>query len=360
MLHRILSQKIFSIVILSSGFFLQSSRDYSLPILQCADAFGFHAFGQLYSHSRVDTSIFSTRSDLKNKHISSEGGLPKNGNFKKGKKRQRKKMKAKKGSSQLDHNHHKSGPVTDDDIAQHVASMYINGPGGLMKEATTKREKQDAQGMFGDEEHLALLKNLDRHPALVLNADYQPLSVLPLSVWSWQETIKGVFTGKVVVVDVYPGVTVRAVNVDVPLPSVIALTEFCRQPNQNPAFTRRNVFLRDGYVCQYCGNKFMTRDLSLDHVTPRCVGGKLEWENTVTACRKCNGKKGSTLPRDLKRIGMKLIREPRIPSKWELAANAQKMVPKKVHETWKPFLGMNMLPEDGKDEEYLFFDEAHE
>jgi hypothetical protein len=71
--------------------------------------------------------------------------------------------------------------------------------------------------------------------------------------------------------------------------------------------------------------------------------------NTVTSCRKCNGKKGSTPPHQLKFIGMKLVREPRIPSKWELAANAEKMVPKRVHPTWRPFLGMNMLPDDGQD-----------
>ena len=105
----------------------------------------------------------------------------------------------------------------------------------------------------------------------------QPLSVLPLSIWSWQETIKGVFSGKVAVVDVYPNISVSAVNVDVPLPSVVALTEYVRQPSQRPAFTRRNVFLRDEYTCQYCKKRYMTRDLSLDHVTPRCVGGRLEW-----------------------------------------------------------------------------------
>ena len=79
------------------------------------------------------------------------------------------------------------------------------------------------------------------------------------------------------VVDVYPEMTVRAVNMDVPLPSVIALTEYVAQPHTTPAFTRRNVFLRDGYRCQYCGNLFRTQDLSLDHVVPRSKGGTLNW-----------------------------------------------------------------------------------
>jgi 5-methylcytosine-specific restriction endonuclease McrA len=64
---------------------------------------------------------------------------------------------------------------------------------------------------------------------------------------------------------------------DVDLPSVIALTEYVPQPRQNPAFTRRNVFLRDGYRCQYCAQRYHTQDLSLDHFVPRCVGGRLEW-----------------------------------------------------------------------------------
>ena len=63
-------------------------------------------------------------------------------------------------------------------------------------------------------------------------------------------------------------------------------------------------------------------------------------ENTVTSCRKCNGKKGSTLPKDLRLIGMKLTREPRVPTKYELMMEAQNMVPRVVHPTWRPYLGM--------------------
>jgi hypothetical protein len=73
---------------------------------------------------------------------------------------------------------------------------------------------------------------LDRHPALLLNADYQPMSSLPLSLWHWQEAVKAVFSGKVTVVDTYPNVLIRAANLEVPLPSVIALTEYVPQFNQ--------------------------------------------------------------------------------------------------------------------------------
>lgn len=233
------------------------------------------------------------------------------------------------------------------ELATHVSHNFLHGPNGFFKETHAKRQRlQEDNHVFGsDPSHvhqLQYLRELDRHPALVLNADYQPLSILPLSLWSWQETIKAVFNGKVTVVDVYPELNIRAVSMDVPLPSVIALTDYIKQPNQNPAFTRRNVYLRDGYICQYCGNRFMTQDLTLDHVYPRCYGGKLEWNNAVTCCKKCNARKGSTLPTDLRRIGMKLLKEPRVPSKYELASVAGQMYPRKgVHPTWEPYLGLS-------------------
>jgi hypothetical protein len=111
----------------------------------------------------------------------------------------------------------------------------------------------------------------------LLHSKQQPLSYLPLSLWSWQDAVKAIFSGKVQVVDVYPDITVRAANIEVPLPSIIALTDYVQHKNQKPAFTRRNVFLRDEYKCQYCNQRFHTADLSLDHVIPRSAGGVLSW-----------------------------------------------------------------------------------
>lgn len=171
-------------------------------------------------------------------------------------------------------------PVSDEELAHHVSSMYSNGSSGVMSQLAKKRERIEMcskESHNDDDENQQYLKKLDRHLTLVLNADYQPLSVLPLSMWTWQETIKSVFSGKVTVVEVYSDVSIRAVNMDVPLPSVIALNEFCPQPHQTPAFTRRNVFLRDGYRCQYCYKRYRFQDLSLDHLHPRCMGGQLKW-----------------------------------------------------------------------------------
>jgi len=106
-----------------------------------------------------------------------------------------------------------------------------------------------------------------------------------------------------------------------------------------PAFTRRNVFLRDGYKCQYCLQAFYPRDLSLDHVVPHSAGGRLHWTNAVTSCQQCNGRKGSLLPSQLKQIGMRLQTEPRAPSQYQLARRAGRMLPRRVHPTWKPYLG---------------------
>jgi 5-methylcytosine-specific restriction endonuclease McrA len=128
-----------------------------------------------------------------------------------------------------------------------------------------------------DNTQAEFIKKLNDRPALLLNADYQPLSYMPLSLWSWQDAVKAIFSGKVQVVDVYPDVMIRGASLEVPLPSVIALTEYVNHVNKRPAFTRRNIFLRDEYKCQYCAERFHTADLSLDHVVPRCMGGQLNW-----------------------------------------------------------------------------------
>lgn len=103
------------------------------------------------------------------------------------------------------------------------------------------------------------------------------MSYLPLSVWTWQEAIKAVLSGKATVVETYPDKKIRAASFEIPLPCVISLNEYVPAGNKRPSFTRRNVFLRDEYKCQYCTNRFQTSDLSLDHVVPRCMGGVLSW-----------------------------------------------------------------------------------
>ena len=126
-------------------------------------------------------------------------------------------------------------------------------------------------------------QNPESCPALVLNADYRPLSYYPLSLWSWQDTLKAVFLDRVNIVSEYE-TKVHSPTTAISLPSVVSLKNYVKPP-QYPAFTRFNVFLRDGFTCQYCGSD---QDLTFDHVVPRRVGGQTAWENVVAACSPCN------------------------------------------------------------------------
>ena len=176
-------------------------------------------------------------------------------------------------------------------------------------------------------------RQLDQKPALILNADYRPLSYFPLSLWSWQEAVKAIFRGSVDVVSEYDEV-IHSPNMSMRLPSVLALKEFVPSLRK-PAFTRFNVFLRDQWTCQYCGNKFKTKDLTFDHVIPRSRGGRTSWDNIVAACRPCNTKKGSKMPHE---IGMLPITEPRAPNIYMLQEHGRQFPPNFLHESWNDFL----------------------
>src|SRR6476646_3562607 len=112
--------------------------------------------------------------------------------------------------------------------------------------------------------HPELIRHPDSCPALVLNADYTPLSYYPLSLWPWQTAIKAMFLERVDVVAHYDR-EVHSPSTALKLPSVIALRQFVK-PNEYPAFTRFNLFLRDKFRCVYCGSG---RELTFDHVVAR-------------------------------------------------------------------------------------------
>ena len=170
----------------------------------------------------------------------------------------------------------------------------------------------------------------DSCPALVLNADYRPLSYFPLSLWSWQDAIKAVFLDRVNIVEEYDRV-VHAARFEMKLPSVVSLKTYVK-PTRNPAFTRFNVFLRDRFQCQYCGDK---NDLTFDHVIPRSRGGRTTWDNVVTACAPCNLFKGSYLP---DHNGMYPRIAPHRPSVHELQSNGRLFPPNYLHESWTDYL----------------------
>lgn len=173
-------------------------------------------------------------------------------------------------------------------------------------------------------------RTLESCPALVLNADYTPLSYYPLSLWPWQTAIKAVFLERVDIVASYDR-QVHSQSLDLQVPSVIALRQYVKQ-SEFPAFTRFNLFLRDQFTCQYCGDQ---RHLTFDHVIPRRLGGKTTWENIAAACAPCNFKKGG---RTLKQAGMRLRLNPFRPTSWQLQRQGKSFPPHFLHETWRDWL----------------------
>ena len=171
---------------------------------------------------------------------------------------------------------------------------------------------------------------LRHYPALVLNADYRPLSYYPLSLWPWQEAVKAAFLNRVTIVAEYEQV-VRSQRSELRIPSVVVLKDYVK-PQKRVAFTRFNLFLRDQFCCQYCAAK---GDLTFDHVLPRSRGGITSWENVVAACSPCNLRKGS---KTLKQSGLHLSHMPRVPSAEEMQAHGRKFPPNHLHDSWADYL----------------------
>ena len=169
-----------------------------------------------------------------------------------------------------------------------------------------------------------------QNPALVLNADYRPLSYYPLSLWPWQEAVKAAYLDRVTILAEYDEV-VRSPSLEIRIPSVVVLKDYVK-PQKTVAFTRFNLFLRDQFRCQYCGTK---GDLTFDHVVPRALGGITSWENVVAACGRCNLKKGA---RPLHQSGLQLARPPRRPNAEQLRNAGRKFPPGFLHESWMDFL----------------------
>lgn len=125
---------------------------------------------------------------------------------------------------------------------------------------------------------------------------------------------------------------VRTVNTEIQVPRVIRLLGYDKLPRQTVKFNRRNIFARDNNQCQYCGKRFPTSELSLDHVIPRSQGGGNTWENIVCACVKCNVKKGGRTP---KQAHLGLIRRPEKPKRSPVL---NLKLTQKKYRSWQAFL----------------------
>jgi len=137
---------------------------------------------------------------------------------------------------------------------------------------------------------------------IVLNATYEFLGLIP-----WKRAMVLLFSGKVEVVKESERV-VNTVSDSFRVPAIVRLLKFIRQIYRREVpFSRRNILVRDGYVCQYCGREFSSCDLTVDHIIPRARDGTNEWNNVVASCRGCNMRKGDQTPRE---AGMRLLRRP--------------------------------------------------
>lgn len=134
---------------------------------------------------------------------------------------------------------------------------------------------------------------------LVLNQNYEPLNVCNV-----RRAFVLLDRGKAEVLEHGSGEFHTPTRL-LPLPSVIRLVYMIKRPRPQVRLTRREVFIRDHFTCQYCGTK--TRDLTLDHVVPRHRGGKHTWDNLVSACKSCNHRKGNRTPEEAR---MSLLRQP--------------------------------------------------
>ena len=125
---------------------------------------------------------------------------------------------------------------------------------------------------------------------------------------------------------------IRTIHFEIQVPRVIRLLTYDRLPRTKIKFNRRNIFARDGNRCQYCGKRFPTGELSLDHVMPRSRGGGTDWENIVCACVKCNVRKGGRTPAE---AGMRLTK---LPVKPKTSPTLGLKLANRKYQSWKTFL----------------------
>ena len=139
-------------------------------------------------------------------------------------------------------------------------------------------------------------------PVLVLNQNYEPLNVCDI-----RRAFRLLGAAKAELLARNHQV-IHTPTIEIPAPSVIRLQHHVKRPQPRVKLSRREVFSRDRHTCQYCGK--VSRDLTIDHVTPKHRGGRHEWENLVAACRPCNHRKGGKTVAEAR---MALLREPRAP-----------------------------------------------
>ena len=165
---------------------------------------------------------------------------------------------------------------------------------------------------------------------LLLNADAQPVSFLPLSTITWQDAIRYMVLEKAAVLEWHDNWIVHSSNWSTPVPAVLMLHDYMKSKT-TVRFSKQNIFLRDNWTCQYCGDELTTKTATMDHVLPISKGGKTNFENIVAACPKCNAGKGNN---------HKIVpkHKPYKPDYWELVQKRKKYPFHVSHKVWQPYL----------------------
>ncbi len=167
---------------------------------------------------------------------------------------------------------------------------------------------------------------------LLLNADMQPISLLPLSIVDWQEAIRYMVLDKAEVLEWHDEWVVRSARWETRVPAVLMLKEY-QKPKSTMRLSKRNIFLRDEYTCQYCGVDVNDQTATLDHVHPVSLGGKTTWENSTTACKTCNYRKAAHVGK------YKPKKAPYKPHFWDLVEKRKRRGFHLQHPSWINYLG---------------------
>jgi 5-methylcytosine-specific restriction endonuclease McrA len=188
--------------------------------------------------------------------------------------------------------------------------------------------------------------NVHNLMTLVLNADYQPLSTWPLSLIRAQEAITDFYKERVQVVETWQDAFFRSPSMTIPAPKVVVLNQYATV-SSDPKFTRRSLLLRDRYRCQYCGERFSSKELTFDHVIPKDKGGKTEWTNIVMACSPCNARKANKMPdysgkKGARGNGLRPLKVPVRPTNTELLKVGLEFLPDDIKEDFGSWLYWNV------------------
>lgn len=165
---------------------------------------------------------------------------------------------------------------------------------------------------------------------LVLNADMSPLSFLPLSTLSWQDSVRALYLGTVQTIHEYENWSIHSPSLSLTVPAIVMTKRYIKV-KRNVSFTDNMVFLRDSYQCHYCKEIFPESKLTVDHVVPKSHGGGKNWLNLVSACAPCNSKRGNN-------VRIQPFKKPHKPTYWDMVRIKKQQKLSIPHISWKDFL----------------------